>query len=193
MTTQPGSRVSTMKHQADHGFSRGQPIVLVGDMYVLATAATGFNGVCGTIPDVNRFELVTSGELDGLALLIAGAVSYLSSTPGVYATTGIIPVLLANTTKTAWVQSPQVAATSADTQAAALIAAAIAEHVAAANPHSQYILASAAEAIVAAIIAGLPRDTRYVYTTPYAVLDVDDGELVWDVELQEQVLDPVHA
>lgn len=194
MTTQTGSRVGSMKHQAGHGFSRGQPVVFTGTSYALATAATGFNGIVGTIPDTNRFELVTTGELDGLAGLTPGQVLYLGPVAGVLATSGSTPALQANTAKTAWVLPAQLSSVaSPDSIIAAAIAAAMAAHLSAGDPHSQYVLDSELLTSVTTILAGLGRDTRYVQTTPYGVLDVDDGELVWDVEDQTQVLDPVHA
>jgi hypothetical protein len=193
MATQPGSRVSSMKHQAGHGFARGQPVVFSGGIYRLATTSTGFNGVCGTIPDTNRFEVVTGGELDGLDGLTPETTLYLTATAGVLGTSGTIAVFRANTVATAWISAPQVAgSTVADTSAAG-IAAAIAAHVAEANPHPQYLqLADITEAVNTAV-AGLPADSRYVRTTPAAILDTDIGELVWDVELQTQVLDPLYT
>ena len=183
-----------MKHQAGHGFSRGQPVVFNGTSYALATAATGFNGVVGTIPDVNRFEVITTGEVDGLALLVPGQVLYLGPVAGVLATSGSIPVMQANTAKTAWVLPAQLpSSTSTDSIVASAIAAAIAAHVAHSDPHTQYVLEAELVGLVTGILTGLGRDSRYVQTTPYAVLDVDDGELVWDVELQEQVFDPAFA
>lgn len=146
MATQPGSRVSSMKQQVGHGFARGQPLVYTGGVYAKATAASGFNGVCGTIPDVNRFELVTAGELDGLANLATETTLYLSTAAGVLSTTGTIPVLRASTANTAWVLPQQIGgATMADG-----IDAAIAEHVAQPDPHSQYVLQSELGGVIAA-------------------------------------------
>ena len=49
--------------------------------YQLATAATGFDGIVGDIA-VNRFELVTGGELDRLTGLTVGQVYSLGTVPG---------------------------------------------------------------------------------------------------------------
>jgi hypothetical protein len=190
MPTQPGSRVSTMKQQAGHGFARGQPLVYSGGRYQLASSATGFNGVCGSIPDVNRFELVTAGELDGLFGLATETTLFLSITPGVLATAGTAAVLRATTSTSAFVLPAQIAGTAASDAA---IASAIADHVAAANPHPQYLQSSDIDSAVSAAVAGLPADSRYVRTTPAAVLDIDVGELVWDIDNQEQVLDLLYV
>lgn len=139
MTTQPGSRVSSMKHQAGHGFARGQPIVFSGGVYRLATTATGFNGVCGTIPDINRFELVVGGELDGLSGLTPETTLYLTGTAGTLSTTGTLPVLRVNTASTAWILAAQEGGTTVSNTSTAAIDAAIAAHVAAPNPHPQYV------------------------------------------------------
>lgn len=181
-----------MKHQASHGFARGQPVVFSGGMYRLATATTGFNGVCGTIPDINRFELAVGGELDGLVGLTPETTLYLTAIAGALATTGTLPVLRVNTTTTAWILPAQVAGETTSDTAAAAIEEAIAEHVAEVDPHPQYLSAADTDALEI-IVAGLPADTRYVRTTPAAVLDIDIGALVWDVDTQEQVLDTLYV
>ena len=150
MATQPGSRVSSMKHQAGHGFARGQPIVFSGGLYRRATTTTGFNGVCGTIPDINRFELVTGGELDGLSGLTPETTLYLTGVAGALATTGTVPALRVNTSSTAWILPAQAAGTTTSETSTAAIDAALAAHVAASDPHTQYVLDSELMSQVAA-------------------------------------------
>lgn len=134
MATPEGSRVSTVKHQASHGFNRGQPVVLVAGKYVLASTSTGFDGVVGTIADINRFELVVGGELDGLANISPGTTYYLSNVPGQVSTNGTRPVFRASDEKRAWIAG----SSTAVSESATSIAAAIAAHVSAADPHTQY-------------------------------------------------------
>lgn len=183
MTTQQGSRVSSKKQQVGHGFARGQPLVYSGGLYQLATAATGFDGVCGTIPDVNRFELVTGGELDGLSGLTPETTLYLSSSPGVLSATGTIPVLRASTAIAAWVL-PQTVSGSGDGITEAEMAAAIADAVAAE--------AARIDAIIAALPAATPIDpTQYLHSIQNdAVISVDVGNVgvVFDETDGTQVL-----
>ena len=88
-------RVGTPKFQTAHGFRRGQPVCRSGNRFALATTATGFVGVVGTILSLDQFELITSGELDGVPNLAAAgdnAIWYLTTTPGLLSTAGTVPV-----------------------------------------------------------------------------------------------------
>ncbi len=106
--TQPGSRVGALKYQTAHGFRRGQPVYGASTgFFRLATTATGFDGVVGSINSANQFELITGGSIDNIAsVLVQGPSLYLSSTPGVYATTGEVLVLKALSADKAGVQAP---------------------------------------------------------------------------------------
>jgi len=127
--TQPGSRVGALKYQTAHGFRRGQPVygAPATGKYTLATEATGFDGVVGSIPSANQFELVTTGQLDNIAgTLSIGPSLYLSTTPGVLAATGNTLVYKAQSTDKAVVQpsKPGVTTTSAATSTSGFTSAA---------------------------------------------------------------------
>lgn len=80
--TQPGARTGSWKYQAGHRFTRGQPVYLQAPgTYALASADTGFDGLVGDI-GVNRFELVTNGQLDGLSGLTPNQVYSLTPAAG---------------------------------------------------------------------------------------------------------------
>lgn len=116
--TQPGSRVGALKYQTAHGFRRGQPVygTPATGKYTLATEATGFDGVVGSIPSANQFELVTAGQLDNItSVLTAGPSLYLSTSPGVLRTTGNTLVFKAQSADKAVVQ-PAHAGTAVTTQ-----------------------------------------------------------------------------
>jgi hypothetical protein len=88
-------RIGTPKFQKQHGFRRGQPVARSGGLFTLATTATGFNGLVGTIYSADQFELVSSGELDNVPTLVMGGdnvVWYLSNTPGLLASSGTVAV-----------------------------------------------------------------------------------------------------
>lgn len=118
--------MGALKYQVAHGFRRGQPVYsapapLIG--YKLATIATGFDGVVGSINSPNQFELVTAGTLDNISgILSQGQSLYLSTVPGTYALTGDIPVLKGQSTSAANVQAlapPSVASGTTSTTSTA--------------------------------------------------------------------------
>lgn len=93
--TPPGTRVGSWKYQAGAHFTRGQPVYLASPgTYALASLSTGFDGLVGDI-DTNRFELVLSGELDGL-ILSSGSTYSLSATPGQLVVGTSYPVMKAS-------------------------------------------------------------------------------------------------
>lgn len=195
--SQLSARTGTKVHQAAHGFTRGQPVYWdpTARLWKLATTATGWTAVVGSISDVNRFEAVTSGELDNLPQLVGLAdpnvTLYLSGTPGTYATSGTVPVLQVKNTTNAWLQTPmtaaQVAAEAATAAAIAagvtaaqvqvLIDAAFAALYAATNPLAQYLL-----------IANATSAFYVIAPENGGVLDIDSGSLVFDVDAITQVL-----
>ena len=116
--TQPGSRVGALKYQIAHGFRRGQPVygAPATGMYTLATEATGFDGVVGSVPSANQFELVIAGQLDNIASTLAmGSSLYLSTVPGVLKATGNTLVYKAQSADKAVVQ-PAHSGTASTTQ-----------------------------------------------------------------------------
>ena len=100
-----------LKYQTNHGFRRGQPVYrATSTSYALATEATGFDGIVGSINSPNQFELVTGGTLDNIAPIIGSASAlYLSAAAGVLAPTGTTLVLKTQSADKATVQPPGVA------------------------------------------------------------------------------------
>ena len=98
--TQPGTRIGAWKQQAGHGFRRGQPVYLQSaGRYALATLDTGFDGLVGSVA-LNQFELVNSGELDGLTV-VPNTIYSLSGVAGTLVASTTYPVMKALSTDTA--------------------------------------------------------------------------------------------
>jgi len=97
--------------QSSHGFVAGDPIRPNGSSWVKSTADTAANAVVDSIVteviDIDTFVKVTSGYVEGMPALTAGAVHYLGLTGGLTTTapTIAIPVLLADTTSTGTLMS----------------------------------------------------------------------------------------
>jgi hypothetical protein len=199
--TPPGQRVGALKYQIGNGFRRGQPVYRnpVSGLYTLATTTTGFDGVVGTVKDTNSFEVVSSGELDGLTNLPATTTGtlYLSSVPGGLSATGTVPVLrLSAPTKAIIVQGSAAATASpASTQVFSLTGKSGAAPLGTpANVLDMSWLNLTA--IIAAVIAGTPStfpDNHYVRAPEFGgILDTDPvigGSLVFDIDRVTQVID----
>lgn len=116
--------MGALKYQTAHGFRRGQPVysaLISGTrVYKLATIATGFDGVVGSINSPNQFELVTAGSLDNISGVLAqGQSLYLSTVPGAYALSGDTLVLKGQSASAANVQALAPPAVSSDTTSTA--------------------------------------------------------------------------
>ncbi len=99
--TQQGARTAGWKYQVGHGFRRGQPVYLQSaGRYALASLDTGFDGLVGDLTQ-QQFQLVTGGELDGLANLTPNTVYSLTVTPGAVAPGSDYPIFKAMATDSA--------------------------------------------------------------------------------------------
>jgi len=99
--TQPGGRTAAWKYQDGHGFRRGQPVYLqAAGRYALASVDTGYDGLVGDVA-LQRFELVTGGELDGLIGLAPNVVYSLTVVAGQLSPGSAYPVYKALAADTA--------------------------------------------------------------------------------------------
>lgn len=165
-------------------------------VYALATEATGFDGVVGSV-SVTQFELISGGELDNMSGLTPGQVLYLSTTPGVLSTAGGTAVLKALSATVAVVLSRSVGAGSP-----------VLPYNFSAIPTATTVPISLSDGT---LDSGWIPDLSSLYLTyawatahqadmqahPYyvrnpeggGILDIDEGSLVFDVDSRTQVLD----
>lgn len=199
--TPPGQRVGALKFQPGNGFQRGQPIVFINGVWQLATAATGYGAIVGSVLDSSRFEAVLSGEIDQLQNLPTNTGTlYLTGTPGVLSGTGTIPALhMTGVQKAAIIGATAAAATTASPgstrtfSVTGLANAAPLGNAAGQLDLSWFNLPLLVADVIAALPASTGIDDRYV-RAPEAggILDTDPiigGSLVFDIDSMTQVID----
>lgn len=199
MTTSPGApRTGDWKYQAGHAFVRGQPVYLQAeDTYALATRSTGFDGVVGDTA-LNRFELVTGGQLDKLTGLVPGLTYSLGTTPGTLVVGSTHPVGKALAPNLLRISGTGEDAGSSDvvlpfTVSVTPIPNGVPQARNDSTIHPQWIPALPYEpegAVAAHVASAHPHDPIYVRTPEGGgILDIEEGSLVFDVDDLTQVLD----
>lgn len=174
-------RVSRLAIQNSHGFSRGGVVRFDGSNWVAAIAGATGAGIVGSIPDKNTFEFVQLGFLDGLTGLVAGEYFVSATAAGQITTVNTgHQIFTAYTPQTGFVHQSSTTVTSGG-GSTGVTSAFVTSAVAAA------IATEVARAESAYSPLSHLHDADYVlYST--AVVDVDQGTLVFDVDTLDQVV-----
>jgi hypothetical protein len=151
--------------QTSHGFRRGNAVFTEGGAFQRATLGDTVDGLVASIRDSQRFEVLTHGTyLDGLSGLTPGATYYLDAAGNWTTEVTAQPVFRAKSATAGWVFLPTTSTSGGSGSSSDVDLSGYSR-----TDHTH--------------------DSRYV-KLPAAggVLDVDSGNLVFDVDLMQQVV-----